>query len=296
MIVDGVFAGGGMKAIALVGALQTMEEKHYSFERVAGTSAGALIAAMVASGYKSSEMTQILKTTSFEQLMTGGKRNISLPFMKWLRLYWKLGMYKGDVMEEWIRRLLRNKGVHTFADLPEGSLKVIASDLSEGEILVLPDDLKRRYNILPEKFSVARAVYMSSSLPFFFRPANLYNRLGEKSVIVDGGVLSNFPMWLFDRGDNNARRPVIGFQLRTKPENQPARKIKNAVDLYQSLFFTMKSAHDARYITDNEAAKIVFIPVDQISTTQFDIDEASKDALLRLGQERTAKFLKTWTY
>lgn len=295
MIVDGVFSGGGIKAIALVGALQVMEEKGYTFKRVSGTSAGALVAAMTASGYSAGEMAQILKDASLGQLMTAEKGIVSLPFMKWLRLYWKLGMYKGDSMEIWIRQLLRDKGVDTFADLPEGSLKVVASDLSKGRILVIPDDLDR-YGILPEKFSVARAVRMSSSLPFFYEPPYLYNRLGEKSVIADGGVLSNFPMWLFERGGNRAKRPVIGFQLSTKLENQPARKIDNALDLFQSLFATMKQAHDARYITEHQAAKIVFIPVDHVSTTQFDLDDEAKQELLELGKERATKFLRKWTY
>lgn len=295
MMVDGVFSGGGMKAIALVGALQVMEEKGYAFKRVAGTSAGALVAAMTASGYRSDEMAEILKDDSLAQLMTASKGVVSLPFMKWLRLYWKLGLYKGDSMEMWIRRLLKDKGVDTFADLPKGSLRVVASDLSKGRIVILPDDL-HDYGILPEKFSVARAVRMSSSLPFFYRPLFLYNRLGEKSVIVDGGVLSNFPMWLFENGDNKTQRPVIGFQLSTKLENQPAKKITNAVDLFQSLFTTMKKAHDARYISEHQAARIVFIPVDHISTTQFDLDDEAKQELLALGKERATKFLKKWTY
>lgn len=204
-------------------------------------------------------------------------------------------MYKGDALEKWIRMLLYKKGIDTFADLPKGSLKVVVSDLSKGRIIVIPDDLKR-YGILPEKFSVARAVRMSSSLPFFYEPAFLYDRAGEKSVIVDGGVLSNFPLWLFDQKDMELKRPVIGFQLSTNLENQPRRKIENAIGLYQALFSTMRQAHDARYITEHKAAKIVFIPVDHVTTTNFDLDDKTKQELIMLGRERAKKFLKKWTY
>lgn len=295
MIIDGVFSGGGMKAIALVGALQVMEEKNYAFRRVAGTSAGALVAALLASGYKSPEITKIMRETQFSQLLDHKKTIIPFPFMRWLRVYWKLGMYKGDALERWIRGLLRNKGIDTFGDLPEGSLRVVASDLSKGRILVMPDDLER-YGILPEKFSVARAVRMSSGLPFFYEPILLYNRTGEKSVIVDGGVLSNFPLWLFDDGIARLTRPVIGFQLSTRLENQPPRKINTAVDLYQGLFGTMKQAHDARYITQHDAAKIVFIPVDHVSAANFHLDEETKQKLIHHGRERTEKFLKKWVH
>src|SRR5699024_1701679 len=126
----------------------------------------------------------------------------------------------GDSLERWVQHLLAKKGINTFGDLPEGSLKVVTSDLSRGRILVIPDDLET-YNILPERFSVARAVRMSSSLPFFYEPDFLYNRTGEKGVIIDGGVLSNFPLWLFEEGERKRKRPVIGFQLSTRLENQP---------------------------------------------------------------------------
>jgi NTE family protein len=290
--IDGVFSGGGMKAIAFIGALQQMEESGFTFRRVAGTSAGALLAALVASGYSSGEIHELVKTTEFLKFLDTRKSIIPFPFLKWLRVYWKMGMYKGDAMEKWIRRKLKEKGVETFADLPEGSLKIVASDLSKGRILVLPDDL-RKYGVLPEKFSVARAVRMSSSLPFFYEPIFLYNQTGDKSVVVDGGVLSNFPLWLFDQPRT---RPVIGFQLSPKIENQPTRNIHNAVELYQALFTTMKEAHDARYIMEHQVSDIVFIPVDHVATTSFDLDAETKTALIELGKKRTEKFLRKWTY
>lgn len=295
MIIDGVFSGGGMKAIALVGALQVMEESGYRFQRVAGTSAGALVAAFVAAGYNNREITQILKKTEFTKLMDHRKSSVPFPFMNWIRVYWRLGLHRGDALEKWIRRLLREKGVDTFGDLPKGSLKVVASDLSKGRILVMPDDLKE-YGILPEKYSVARAVRMSCTLPFFYEPILLYDRSGEKSVVVDGGVLSNFPLWLFDRETSDPERPVVGFQLSTHLENQPVRKIRNALDLYQALFSTMRMAHDARYIAQHQAAKIVFIPVDHVATTHFNLDLETKEDLIRLGRIRTEKFLKKWSY
>ena len=51
MLIDGVFSGGGLKGFALVGAYQVLEEKGYQFQRVAGTSAGAILASFIAAGY-----------------------------------------------------------------------------------------------------------------------------------------------------------------------------------------------------------------------------------------------------
>ncbi|HET7627514.1 MAG TPA: patatin-like phospholipase family protein [Bacillales bacterium] len=295
MLIDGVFSGGGMKAVALVGALQVLEEEGYRFHRTAGTSAGALVAALLASGYDSRGITEILNETEFQQLLDARKSVIPFPFMKWIRVYKKLGMHRGEALEKWVRRWLRKKGVDTFADLPRGALKIVASDLSRGRILVLPDDLPQ-YGVLPEKFSVARAVRMSSSLPFIYEPVLLYDRNGDKNVIVDGGVLSNFPLWLFDNAACMLQRPVLGLQLSHSLENQKNRNIRNAVELYHSLFSTMKQAHDARYISKHEANNIVFIPVSHVSTTQFHVSDEEREQLIALGRERAEKFLKKWRY
>ncbi len=51
MKIDGVFEGGGVRGIAHVGAICALAEKGYEWERVAGTSAGSIIAALLAAGY-----------------------------------------------------------------------------------------------------------------------------------------------------------------------------------------------------------------------------------------------------
>ena len=56
MLIDGVFSGGGLKGFALVGAYEVLEEKGYQFKRVAGTSAGAILASFIAAGYTAKEI------------------------------------------------------------------------------------------------------------------------------------------------------------------------------------------------------------------------------------------------
>ncbi|WP_413379779.1 patatin-like phospholipase family protein [Alkalihalobacillus sp. 1P02AB] len=298
MKIDGVFAGGGVKAFSFVGALQVMEEKSMEFERVAGTSAGAIVAALIKAGYTSEELFEILDTLNIEVFKD--ERLSWLPFTvaKWLHMYFKLGLYKGDELEAWLRTALEAKGVSTFADLPKDSIKIVASDLTRGRILVLPDDLPQ-FGILPEKFSVARAVRMSCSIPFFFEPVKLYDRRnrGHFSYIVDGGLLSNFPLWLFvDKKTKKKRRPVIGFKLTPNINQIPPNEIKNALGMYKALFETMTNAHDTRYIEAEEAKDIIFIPINQdIKATNFSISEEEKEELVQLGRQKTTKFLQKWS-
>ncbi|RBW70594.1 patatin-like phospholipase family protein [Bacillus taeanensis] len=291
MLVDGVFSGGGVKAIALIGALEVVEKQGITFKRAAGTSGGAIVGSLLMAGYTSSELKKILFQTNLTEFLDEPKSIIPFPFIKWLRLYWKLGMYKGDRLEEWLETLLKKKGIYTFQDLPAGSLKIIASDITTGRLIVLPDDLQN-YGVNPGTFSVATAVRMSSGLPYFFEPVPLYNKKAQKSLIVDGGILSNFPLWVFQRKNSPSKRPIIGLQLSSKQHKIQARKIKNAFDLYYALFATMREAHDARYISKHDAKSIIFIPIEKVMTTSFEINKNSIDMLINIGKLRAEKFFK----
>lgn len=291
MIVDGVFSGGGIKGFAYVGAIRALEEKGVKFERVAGTSAGAILATFIAAGFNTKELEEIFDELNLKVLLDPPKFIIELPFLKWLNLYKRMGLYRGKSLENWFLEKLATKGIYTFGDLPKGSLKLVASDLTNGKILVLPDDL-HHYNIDLKSFPVSRALRMSCGLPFFFEPVYLKNGRRE-SVIVDGGVLSNFPMWIYDNG--NRVRPVLGMKLSSSSEDKKPHDINNGIQLFEALFSTMQNAHDNRYISRRHEKNIIFIPVEEYSATQFDLDEATKNKLMGIGKERTIQFLKTWS-
>lgn len=291
MIVDGVFSGGGIKGFAYVGAIQALEEKGVKFDRVAGTSAGAILATFIAAGFNTKELEQIFDELNLKVLLDPPKFIIEFPFLKWLNLYKRMGLYRGKSLENWFLEKLATKGIYTFGDLPKGTLKLVASDLTNGKIIVLPDDL-HHYSIDANTFPVSRALRMSCGLPFFFEPVYLKNGKRE-SVIVDGGVLSNFPMWIYDNG--NKKRPVLGMKLSSASEEMSPHDINNGIQLFEALFTTMQNAHDNRYIARRHEKNIIFIPVEEYSATQFDLDEATKNKLMSIGKERTIQFLKNWS-
>lgn len=291
---DGVFAGGGIKAIAFIGALEEMEQKGFTFNRLAGTSAGGIFSALIKAGYTSSELKNEVESVDFQQFLDPKPSIIPFSFMKWLGLYKRLGLYKGVEFENWLTEMLKKKGISTFGDIEKGSLKLIASDLTQGRLVVLPDDLPD-YGLVPEKFSIARAVRMSSSLPYFFEPIKIYNGKGEVSIFVDGGLLSNFPMWLFmNKKGGKLKRPVIGFNLTPDLDKVKPNEINNAIEMFTSLFKTMRTAHDLRYISEEHAKNIVFIPVDNVNTTDFNLKIKEKETLIDLGRNKTEAFLKSW--
>jgi NTE family protein len=293
MLIDGVFSGGGLKDFALVGAYQVLEEKGFRFHRVAGTSAGAILACFIASGYTGKEIEEMLNDQDFQTLLDPRKTILPLPILKWFLLYWRMGLYQGNALEKWFMEKLALKGVYTFGDLPDGKLKVIASDLTNGKMLVLPDDLAQ-YGISAETFPLARALRMSCGIPFFFEPVKLKVGYGE-TIVVDGGVLSNFPMWLFDEPNGKRQRPVLGLKISRGHKDTPAHIINNGLNLFEALFSTMQNAHDEKYISRKHEKDIIFIPVDDTSTTQFDLSQETKAALMESGRRSTIQFLKTWS-
>ncbi|RHW38528.1 hypothetical protein D1B33_06525 [Lysinibacillus yapensis] len=290
MLIDGVFSGGGIKGFAYVGAIQVLEEHDYQFKRVAGTSAGAILACFIAAGYTAGEIEAMLDELDMKSLLDPPKAARTLPFLKWLNLYFRMGLYKGKALEKWFYKKLAAKGILTFNDLPRGCLKLVASDVTNGRMIVIPDDLAS-YGMDWRTFPVAKALRMSCGIPFFFEPIKLNGRKGD-CLIIDGGVLSNFPLWIFDNG--NKERPLIGLKLSNPKEAMSPMKINNGLNLFEALFSTMKNAHDERYISRKHERNIIFIPVEQYSATQFDLSAETKQTLIDIGRKRTTRFLRTW--
>ena len=137
---DAVFEGGGVKGIGLVGAVAITEAKGYEFVNVAGTSAGAIIAALVAAGYRSDELRTIMATLDYEKFTDSGWVDRIPVLGKAISLGIEKGIYEGKYFEEWLRQQLMKKGKRTFRDLVMDEfkdseryrykLRVVASDLS----------------------------------------------------------------------------------------------------------------------------------------------------------------------
>src|ERR1700712_3185367 len=63
---DLVFEGGGVKGIGLAGAYAALVERGFEAKSVAGTSGGAITAALVAAGYTPAELDEVLRNVPFE--------------------------------------------------------------------------------------------------------------------------------------------------------------------------------------------------------------------------------------
>jgi NTE family protein len=216
-----------------------------------------------------------------------------------LSLVAKDGLYKGDYLENLLTGLLGNLGVRTFGDLRTGeepqqyawSLVVTASDLSRRRLVRIPWDLPN-YGVDPDEFSVPLAVRASSAVPFAFEPV----RVGG-ATWVDGGLLSNFPVQLFDSTDDRPRWPTFGIRLSAPSGMPPTHQIRGPLSLAFGALETLISDQDSAYIDDPcTVRRTIFIPTDSVGTLDFDITAEERDALYRRGVDAAEQFLKSWNY
>ena len=313
--VDLVCEGGGMKGIGLAGAFSTLEEQGWKAQNVAGTSAGAITAAVIAAGYSADELREITFGLDFHRFEDKSWQD-RIPLVgKPLSVLIENGIYKGDDFLGWIRELLAAKGIRTFADLrtdfddPKytSRLQVIASDLTSRRLLVLPRDAAI-LGLEPDELEVALAVRMSMSIPIFFKPVRITDKAGNDHVIVDGGILSNFPVWLFDCEDEEAPEwPTFGLLLvepdpkkpiadrLPEPEHAPL-GARGLTQLCSGLFHTMVEAHDRLYIEKEQFARTIPIPTLGVRTTEFDLVRKRAEELFDSGRTAAEKFLATWDF
>lgn len=185
--------------------------------------------------------------------------------------------------------------------------QVIASDLTGRRLLVLPQDAEKLGIERADSFEVALAVRMSSSIPFYFEPVKFRNpKTGREHLIVDGGLLSNFPVWLFD-ADGEPRWPTFGLRLvesepcmtlagRLGDAVRPTNRIEVTVEYVKSLVHTMLEAHDRLYIEMADFARTICIPTLGVRVADFDLSRERKLELYEAGRAAAEQFLETWSF
>lgn len=315
---DAVFEGGGVKGIGLVGAVAVLQEAGYEFENMVGTSAGAIVASLLAVGFTGDEIEKILQTVEYRDFCDETFLDkLGLPG-KALSVVVEYGLCKGDYFESWLENLLQSKGKTTFGDIKitnpaqekyKYKFQAIASDITDKKLLLLPQDLEN-FGINPDNFSISRAVRMSMSLPVFYEPVKLSDAAGREHYIVDGGVLSNYPIWILDDGTSTPSWPTFGFKLTDFDSNGPQqtdyKPIHGIASFLESLIGTMMSGNDNYYVSKSRGdydrtisisttIEMEHVP-QKISTTDFNITHEESQALFNNGAEAAQDFLKKWDF
>jgi NTE family protein len=315
----GIFEGGGAKGLAHVGALKAVEGR-VSFLGLAGSSAGAIAAALVAAGYTADEL--------YNPKTGSGILNIDYPYLlrrgwwdEWkkfaadfkqtfcnvsMKRAWaysllfylrncqvldrieeRHGVFETDLLESWIndRLLQKLKSTKQIAPTVECvlfkhlamPLKLVASNISRQNVTTFSQELTPEHQ-------VAKAVVASASLPFFFIPT----KTPEGHFLLDGGLLSNFPAWLFDaeRRKFGPLTPTLGFRLVPELPQESA----CAPSFSGRLAYAVLAGDAGLEIREIENLQEIPLKV-RVDTTNFDLTTQEKTALYSSGFEGARNYL-----
>ncbi len=322
----GVFAGGGVKGAALAGCLAAAESMGVEFEGFGGTSAGAMVAALAAAGYGGYEIGDLLKgpaspaslfpeggrelrelrtdfarlTKFFENPSVWGAFDLFWLYGKAKRRYARvirtLGLHNGDQLRAVMRRLLSAKslgkspvtvgqgqGNPTFGQFAADGgklLKIVASDTRRHCALVYSDDADTRDTLVIE------AVRASAGYPFVFQPLEL----PDGGRLVDGGLASNLPSFLFAEERMVRPYPVLAFDLDTEPAETFGDY--GLIDYLKDLMGTALEASDQLFVGTIPGVSRIPVPISrEISTFKIDLKPKDVEDLFNAGHRATTEFL-----
>ncbi|MCL2160528.1 MAG: patatin-like phospholipase family protein [Betaproteobacteria bacterium] len=321
-----VFEGGGVKGVAYVGALEELDNRGIlsNIKRVGGASAGAIVAALVALGYTREEILKILLDMDFKKFMDsswGVLRDIK-------RLKNDFGWYKGDFFRKWIGNLIKNKTgsaditfrqVRKMADKEKGFREpyFMVTNLSTGFSEIMCEEKS------PD-VCIADAVRFSMSIPFFFAA----RRSMRGDVYVDGGVLDNYPIKLFDRKkylttpaggkatdyyetENKQflkkhpesspyiyNKETLGFRLDSEEEialfrdhAEPAhRKIDDLFDFMTAVVLCFIDGQNNQHLHGDDWQRTIYIDTLGVGATDFSLSRKTKEALLESGRKGVRQY------
>ena len=186
-----VLTGGGAKGFAHIGVLKVLEKNGIKIDYIGGTSMGAVVGGLYAAGYNAEQLDSIFSNTDFDELLQDfvprtsksfyeKKSNdlyaITLPFKKF-SIGVPLSLSKGLYNYNLLTRLTTHvRNTNDFSKLPIPFI-CIATDIEKGKQVVL------------DSGSLPQALLASSCFPTLFSPVEI-----NKSMLVDGGVLNNYPI------------------------------------------------------------------------------------------------------
>jgi NTE family protein len=288
-----VFKGGGVKGIAYVGALKALENANImpQITGFAGTSAGAITAALASCKISSDALNTFLSSTNYNDFKDkGGVFN----FLNDLANHF--GPYEGNYfLNDWFKVFLKQQGVNpniTFSGVYDtfgSNLKIFSTDLNTQTIQEFSQ--KTTPNV-----KIALAVRASMSIPMFFRGWQFPDNQPTDHIYVDGGVMYNYPIDAFD-GNSTPLNQTLGFFL-TDLTGQPTTPnsltfgVTNMELYVKSLFEGLMSSQD--YMVQNngfEESRTIQINDFGISATDFDISPSQAKQLYNSGLNSTQNFL-----
>ncbi|HXJ99897.1 MAG TPA: patatin-like phospholipase family protein, partial [Gelidibacter sp.] len=297
-----VLSGGGAKGFAHIGVLKVIDSLNIKIDYVAGTSMGAIIGSLYASGYSGQQLDSIFKSLNFEDVINDNLPRSAKTF------YERENSEKYGVTLPFTRFKINlpsalSRGQNVFNLLSKLTLDV--SDISDFEQLPIPffcvaTDVETGKAVILDHGNLAQAVTASGAFPSLFQPVVIDDR-----ILIDGGVVNNYPI---DELKAKGMDIIIGVDvqdgLATREELNSAPSILLQINNYRTINDMIKKSketdiyikpdiNDYTVVSFNEGRKIIkngekaatlelkalaALPKNK-STTKVDLKEISQDSI-----------------
>jgi NTE family protein len=300
--------GGGIRGITYAGAIEALEERGMlkDMERVAGTSVGAVVAGLLAVGYTSVDLRRILEDLRLQAFNDG--RWIFFGGMR--RMQRNYGWYMGNALEDWMGRLIAAKtGSENTTLMVLHSLTQRNKTFKDLYAVATNLSLQRRevlcYTTYPN-MPLKTAIRASMSIPLYFGAIFIDNSgtafrkqdmAHSRQVLVDGGIVANYPLDLFDTGRGNPY--TLGLKLE-RPEqlshdSESATLAPFKIDHFQSyvaaLYNVVIEQLNKASSYEDERRRTVYISTGSINPRVRKISKEQKDLMYNNGREAVKRFM-----
>ncbi len=325
-----VFKGGGVRALAYHGAIEVFEQYDIlpQIERVAGTSAGAIMAMLLSFRLSAEKTIELFNTIDYSQIVSSKQSDEIFEdstktssflsgFERVLggvdalrRFVYRYGIRSSEIFHYWLQQLIAancdGKGNTTFLEFRERGFRdlfIVAANLSKKSETIFSADTTPHV-------SVADALLMSGSLPLFFEAPQFDGQsLGQGDYYIDGGVLANFPIHLFDHQNyretsqyyrHGINWETIGCRLFTPQDCPPEDdSIGNLLKFLENLFDMYAKGQEIA-IEESLVNQMRTINISNccVATTDFDIQPSQSDQkyleLVHAGREAAIEYLSDY--
>lgn len=274
-----IFGGGGIRGMCYIGAIKALRESGIELNSIAGSSVGAVFAALYASGYDEEEIKELFLEFNLNMF-----RDINITMFTT-----DISISKGEIFLDWLKEKIEKK--YYGSVYKKGANKPVTFKDLKKDLHILTIDLNTNTPFIFSKKTtpneeIAFAVRASASLPGLMKPVNI----GD-SILVDGDLIKSWPAWkIFNDLDNPDSR-LLEFRLEG---SRKSREIKNPMDYLNSIINTIWYLSTENVFNtnhNNDRYDYIVIDTKDIILFDFNIEKSIKNELIEKGYNDTKYYL-----
>ena len=273
-----LFGGGAIRGAAHVGVLNALKDLNIELTTLAGSSVGAMVAALYEVGYSPDELSEVFLSVNFELF-----RDISLGFNQ------KFALSNGEIFLEWLRELIERK--FYGENYTKGQCEPVTfKDLNKNLIIITTNmkdfSCKEFSNFETPDFEVAMAVRISCCMPGLMRAVTL-----EDELLVDGDLMKGKPMWSLSKNIQNCPDRILEVRL----EGSFAGSDQSPIEYVNGMYTCMTSSETSfisKLYGKRDRYDYLIIDTGDVVVVDFNYPGEKRQAIIDDGYKQTLSYFK----